>query len=118
MPSTYLFIAEVKEFLELDTTVRESTECALLLEIGGDLGVSDRDRLVVPRLAQEPMDKPPVISHTHHPCWCREGFLVNLRCGREEKQMSKRLYICLHKPAPKKLNLDTSLSRQNLQVFP
>jgi hypothetical protein len=44
---THLFIAQVEELLKLNTTVRERTECALLLEVGGDLGVSNFGRLVI-----------------------------------------------------------------------
>ena len=37
----HLLIAQVKELIELNTTVREGTERPLLLEVGGDLGVGN-----------------------------------------------------------------------------
>ena len=37
----HLLIAQVKELVELNTTVREGTERPLLLEVGGDLGVGN-----------------------------------------------------------------------------
>ena len=41
MGETYLLIAQVKELVKLDTTVRERAERPLLLEVGGDLGVGN-----------------------------------------------------------------------------
>ena len=37
----HLLIAQVKELIELNTTVREGTERPLLLEVGSDLGVGN-----------------------------------------------------------------------------
>lgn len=36
---TYIFVVHVKELVELNSTVREGTECTLLLEVGGQLGI-------------------------------------------------------------------------------
>jgi hypothetical protein len=38
---THVLIAQVQELLELDTTVRESTEGSLFLELGGDGGIGN-----------------------------------------------------------------------------
>lgn len=39
--NTHLLVAQVQELVELNTTVGESTERPLLLEVGGDLGVGN-----------------------------------------------------------------------------
>jgi hypothetical protein len=36
---THILIAQIQEFLKLDTTVRECAECSLLLELGSHLRV-------------------------------------------------------------------------------
>lgn len=38
---THVLIAQIQELLELDTTVRESTEGSLFLELGGDGGIGN-----------------------------------------------------------------------------
>ena len=39
--NTHLLIAHVQKFVQLNTTEGEGAECALFLEISGDLGVGD-----------------------------------------------------------------------------
>jgi hypothetical protein len=39
---THVFVAQVQEFLKLNSTVRECAEGTLLLEVSGDLGVGYR----------------------------------------------------------------------------
>jgi hypothetical protein len=39
MAQTYIFVVHVKELVELNSTVREGTECTLLLEVGGQLRI-------------------------------------------------------------------------------